>query len=239
MEDADYIFTGILSILVGALYFFQNEVIQLSKLFFIWMIEFSSTYGYIGAFIISIFGNFTIIFPVPYSLAIFLLGASRQVDPLLLGLISGLGAQIGEFSAYLLGRGISKAELEKKYGERFKKINQMIEDYGFWAIVLFAATPLPDDLILVPAGIIGYDFKKTMIAGLIGKIILTTFLAYAGFYSMEFVAKYLGESGPTGMFVSLVGIVVVSYLVIRVDWVKVMEKADTYRMKFIKRIKKE
>ncbi len=238
MEDSDYIFAGIVSILMGALYFFQNEIMQLSKLFFVWMIEFSATYGYVGAFIISIFGNLTIIFPVPYSLAIFLLGASRQVDPLVLGLVSGLGAQIGEISAYLLGRGISKIELEKKYGDRFKKINQMIEDYGFWAIVLFAATPLPDDLVLVPAGIIGYDLKKTMIAGLIGKIILTTFLAYAGFYSMEIVERYLGEGGPTGMFISLVGIILVSYLVIRIDWVSVMERADEYRLKVIKKLRR-
>ena len=58
-------------------------------------------YGYLGAFIISIFGNFTILLPVPYTLTIYAFGAT--LNPLLLGLVCGLGATIGEFSAYILG----------------------------------------------------------------------------------------------------------------------------------------
>ncbi|MCD6513440.1 MAG: YqaA family protein [Candidatus Asgardarchaeia archaeon] len=238
MDDADYVFMGLISAALAGLYFFQESILWLSDQFFYWMIDFASTYGYLGAFIISIFGNFTIIFPVPYSLAIFLLGASHQVDPLILGLISGLGAQIGEMSAYLLGRGVSIAELEEKYGDKFKKVNKMVENYGFWTIMIFAATPLPDDLVLIPAGIIGYDLKKTIIACLIGKVILTTFLAYAGYYSMEIVAQFFSESGSLGMFISLIGIIVISYLLIKVDWIKVMERLEQMRQNIIGKVVK-
>ena len=220
MDDIDYVFATITSILLVILVYFESAILELSKVLYDWMILFGATYGYLGAFLISIIGNLTIVFPIPYSMAIFFLGASGVVDPLVLGIISGIGAQIGEVSAYFLGWGVSKIELEKKYGARFKKINQIVERHGFWAIFIFAATPLPDDMILVPAGIIGYDFKKTMTAGFLGKVVLTTFLAYAGYFSMTFIEKVVGENGPMGMFISLIGIIGMTYLVLKIDWIK-------------------
>jgi len=230
MDDIDYVFATITSILIVVLFYFQTSILEFSEFLYNWMILFGATYGYLGAFLISIIGNFTIIFPIPYSMAIFFLGASGVVNPLILGIVSGIGAQIGEISAYLLGRGVSKIELEKKYGARFKKINQMIEKHGLWAIFIFAATPLPDDMVLVPAGIIGYDFKKTMIAGFLGKILLTTFLAYAGYYSMTFIEKVIGGNGPMSMFISLIGVIAATYLVLKIDWVKLI--ADFQNSKF-------
>ena len=220
MDDLDYVFATITSVLIVILFYFESAILEFSAFLYNWMILFGATYGYLGAFLISIIGNFTIIFPIPYSMAIFFLGASGVVNPLVLGIVSGIGAQIGEVSAYVLGRGVSKVELEKKYGSRFKKINQMIEKHGLWAIFIFAATPLPDDMVLVPAGIIGYDFKKTMIAGFLGKIVLTTFLAYAGYYSMTFIEDIVGGNDPMGMFISLIGIIGMTYLVLKIDWVK-------------------
>ena len=66
-------------------------------------------------------------------------------------------------------------------------------------------------MVLVPAGIIGYDFKKTMIAGFLGKILLTTFLAYAGYYSMTFIEKVIGGNGPMSMFIILTNIIFFKY----------------------------
>ena len=231
MDEIDYIFATITPVLIAVMIYFQTTILEVSNYLYNWMIVFGSTYGYLGAFLISIIGNFTIIFPIPYSMAIFFLGASRVVNPLILGIVAGIGAQIGEVSAYLLGRGVSKIELEKKYGARFKRINQMVEKHGLWAIFIFAATPLPDDMVLIPAGIIGYDFKKTMIAGFLGKIVLTTFLAYAGYYSMSFIENVIGENGPTSMLISLIGVIGATYIVLKIDWVKLI--ADFQNSKFI------
>jgi membrane protein DedA with SNARE-associated domain len=59
-------------------------------------------------FIISIFGNFTIFFPVPYVIALIVISAVigfPGVNPILLGLVGGLGASIGEVTAWLIGKG--------------------------------------------------------------------------------------------------------------------------------------
>ncbi len=72
--------------------------------------DFYDSYGiigiYIGIFLISIFGNVSVIFPVPYVIALAVLAiAIPEIDPWLLGISAGLGAAIGETSAWVLGRG--------------------------------------------------------------------------------------------------------------------------------------
>jgi len=76
-----------------------------------WMEGFVRSYGYMGAFFISIFGNFTIFFPVPFTITIYAFGAT--LDPLILGVVCGLGSTIGEFSAYLVGRGDSRKNFNR------------------------------------------------------------------------------------------------------------------------------
>ena len=90
-----------------------------------WMTDLVANYGYTGAFFISIFGNFTVFFPVPYVITIYAFGAS--LNPLLLGISCGLGATIGEFSAYLIGRGGRSSQhrssiITNKRGAGFRSI---------------------------------------------------------------------------------------------------------------------
>jgi len=126
---------------------------------------------YIGVFVISIFGNFTVIFPVPYVIALIVISAViGTVNPIMLGLFGALGASIGEVSAWLIGRGSQKIIGNSESIERMKRYI----DLG-WAPVLifiFAATPLPDDAFLIVLGIAEYSIIKTLIFTFIGKFVL-------------------------------------------------------------------
>jgi len=116
-----------------------------------------ATYGYAGAFLISIFGNFTIFFPVPFVLTIYAFGAT--LNPLILGLVCGLGSTVGEFSAYLIGRG-GRRIIDERYGERLESAKLLVQKYGMAVIFVFAVLPLPDDLILIPLGMLRYNLKR-------------------------------------------------------------------------------
>ncbi|MHA1727827.1 MAG: YqaA family protein [Promethearchaeota archaeon] len=133
---------------------------------------------YWGIFIISIFGNFTVIFPVPYAVAIIVISTVIPgVNPFLLGLVAGLGASIGEISAYLIGRGSKEFLKESESMIRMKKY----VDRG-WApllIIIFAATPLPDDAFLIVLGFVSYNIALTLIFCFIGKFILCFLLSAA------------------------------------------------------------
>ena len=60
-------------------------------------------YGYLGVFLISLLGNATVILPVP-SLAVVFAGGG-VLNPLLVGLVAGVGEPLGELTGYLAGYG--------------------------------------------------------------------------------------------------------------------------------------
>ena len=182
-----------------------------------WMGNLVSQYGYLGAFAISIFGNFTIFFPVPFTITIYVFGAT--LNPLLLGLVCGVGSTIGEFSAYLIGLGGRKV-LDERYGDRLESAKLLVQRYGMAAIFLFALLPLPDDLILVPMGMLRYDLVKAMAAMFVGKTLMCTIVAYAGLFSYDFVMELFSAGGIIGGIASVALLVIVIVAMIKIDWTR-------------------
>jgi uncharacterized membrane protein YdjX (TVP38/TMEM64 family) len=185
-----------------------------------WMNQLVFTYGYAGAFVISIFGNFTVFFPVPYILTIYAFGAT--LNPLILGLVSGAGSTLGEFSAYLIGRGGRKV-LDKKYGDRLETAKLLVQRHGMAIIFLFAVLPLPDDLILIPLGMLRYSLKKAMTAMFVGKTIMCTAVAYAGRYSYSIIKDMFASSGLLGGVASTLLLALIVVALLKVDWVKYID----------------
>ena len=157
-----------------------------------------STLGYIGIFLISLIGSSTIIFPLPA--AVFVFGAGAIMNPLILGTLAGTGAAIGELIGYVLGFSGRKLG-EKHFKEQLKKTKQRFEKYrnfngiiekgGFLTLVIFAATPLPDDVVGIVSGVLKYEIKKFFVAVLIGKIIFHLGVAFAGYYGIKGILNYI------------------------------------------------
>ena len=185
-----------------------------------WMGGIVQTYGYAGAFFISIFGNFTIFFPVPFTLTIYAFGAT--LNPLLLGLACGLGSTIGEFSAYLIGMGGRKV-IGEKYGERLESAKLLVQRYGMIVIFLFALLPLPDDLILIPLGMLRYDLRKALTAAFLGKTLMCVIIAYAGQLSFEFVRDLFESGGVLGGLASVILLVLLLVAMLKIDWTRFIE----------------
>lgn len=188
-----------------------------------WMADLVTNYGYAGAFLISIFGNFTIFFPVPFTITIYAFGAT--LNPLLLGLVCGVGSTIGEFSAYLVGVGGRKV-IEGRFEERLESAKRLIERYGATIIFIFALLPLPDDIILIPLGVLRYDLKKALGAMFLGKTIMLTFVAYAGRYSYTFVKDIFESGGVFGGVASVALLVVILVAMMKIDWTRFIDDSD-------------
>ena len=188
-----------------------------------WMSTLVTNYGYVGAFFISLFGNFTIFFPVPFAITIYAFGAT--LNPIILGVVCGLGSTIGEFSAYLVGMGGRKV-LEERYGDRLENVKRLIQKHGMAVVFIFALLPLPDDLLLIPLGMLRYDIRKVMIAAFFGKVGMCLTIAFAGRFSFVFVKEIFESSGILGgvLSVALLAIVIVGMLVI--DWSKFVNLDD-------------
>jgi membrane protein YqaA with SNARE-associated domain len=186
-----------------------------------WMEQFALQFGYLGVFLISLVGALSIIFPIPYTLIIYLLGS--VLDPLLVAVSGGLGSALGEFSGYVLGY-YGRAVLGEERQRKMDYMMKVFHHYGFAAIFFFALTPLPDDLLFIPLGIMRYRFVKAFIPALLGKMLMCLILAYSGRFSVEVIEVVFGEGGWLGVVITSAFLIIVIIAILKIDWEKVFEK---------------
>jgi len=187
-----------------------------------WMEQFALQFGYFGVFLLSLIGALSIIFPIPYTLVIYLLGSF--LNPLLVAVSGGLGSALGEFSGYALGY-YGRAVLSEERRRKMDYMLKIFQHYGFAGIFLFALTPLPDDLLFIPLGIMRYRFVKVFIPALLGKMLMCFILAYSGYLSIGVIkAIFGGEGGWLGVVVTSALLIIVIVVILKIDWEKVFEK---------------
>jgi len=166
------------------------DLVGLITGFTAWAESVVGAYGYFGIFLVSFVATASIIFPIPSFILVFTMGS--VLNPWLVGLAAGLGAAFGEITGYLIGTGGRQA-IQSKYKKPLKRVRKWTLRHGiFPVIVFFAATPLPDDVVGVLAGLIRYDFRKFLLASFIGKVVLHTIIAFAGYYSFEAIRILFG-----------------------------------------------
>jgi membrane protein YqaA with SNARE-associated domain len=147
-------------------------------------------YWYLGIFLLGFLSSVTLFLPTPAFIVVFLL--AKTFDPLSLGIVAGLGAAVGELTGYVVGYG-GKTYLLKKYKKQLKGMQKSFQKYGApFIIFIFAATPLPFDVVGIFCGTISYPWKKFFTATLLGKLVKYIFIAFAGYYGMTWVSRMFG-----------------------------------------------
>jgi len=164
--------TVLLVIAIAALFLYRDRVAELGN------------YGYLGAFVVSLVGNATIILPMPSFLILIALGAT--FNPVLVGLSGALGGTIGEMTCYLLGySGRGVVQNRRLYDTAVR----WLQRWGVLTVFVFAATPAPFDVMGMVAGLLRFPFWKFFIACLCGKVIKYIVLAFAGALGWEAVTE--------------------------------------------------
>ena len=162
------------------------------------MKQFLHDYGFLGIFVMAIIANATVFLPLPIDAVVYLMAyfdfGFGIFNPLLLGLFAGVGSAIGELTGYiagLLGRqGLKK--VARSDIAKIHKIQNKMARYGFAFIALAAMTPFPFDLVGIAAGLAKFEPKKFFLACVVGKIARDVLIAYAGFFSLKFLAALFG-----------------------------------------------
>ncbi len=152
-----------------------------------WSYNFMLVSGYAGVFGISVLGTATIFFVLPIDAIIFASGG--YLNPLLSGIIAGMGTALGELSAYYVGRAGRKLVDLKRKKKALIKVERMFRKYGFWTIPIFSFTPLPMDVIGLVCGGTRYNVKKFFVGTLIGKVPRALILTIAGGYAIPWVIE--------------------------------------------------
>jgi membrane protein YqaA with SNARE-associated domain len=193
-----------------------------------WMQNLSLQYGYFGVFIISLLGSMSIFFPIPYTVIIFTLGSVETFNPFLIAIASSLGSAVGEFSGYLLGLGGRKM-ISEKQRRKMEFLLKVFGKFGPVAIFIFALTPLPDDLLFIPLGVMRYSLLKAFIPALIGKLCMSLIIVYSARFTIGIIQKIFGVendwiSALIGMAIALALLIIIFIIMFKLDWEKIFEK---------------
>jgi len=177
----------------------------------------------------SLIGALAIFFPIPYTVIVFTLGGT--FEPFWIALAAGTGSAIGEFSGYLLGFGGRKV-ISERYKKKMDFLVKVFNKFGPIAIFVFALTPLPDDLLFIPLGVMRYSIVKAFIPAFIGKFCMNLIVAYSGRFSIGIIRDMFGVESDwistlIGFVLAIVLLIVVFAIMFKVDWEKYFEKYVT------------
>jgi len=188
-----------------------------------WLSTLATQWGFFGVFFTSFLGALSIIVPIPYTVIIFTLGM-KGWNPLLLAVSGGLGSALGELSGYALGYYGGKIISE----ERRRKMEFFVKMFGRYGPVLvfiFALTPLPDDLLFIPLGLLRYKLLNMFIPCLLGKALMCYILAAFGNIAKDFLLPLIGEENMmTTTVITAILLTIIFVILLKVDWEKLFEK---------------
>jgi len=182
------------------------------------------TYGLTGIFVISLVSNAIPYMTIPYLLLVIVYSATvtNPLFKILIIFFSGLGASLGKVIVYIYGYSI-RYVLSEETKNRMSKFIDIFKRSTFIAILAFSMTPLPDDVLYIPIGLLKYDLKKYFVAVLIGKTMLTAVATYYG----SIVHKALFEQTVIPLHLTIIILVLITiyitYLAIRINWFNIAE----------------
>ena len=176
-------------------------------------------------FLVCMIGNLLPV-PTPYTFVV-CFGAQPFLHlnifiPILVGLVASLGCLVGEMGGYAVGRGAAEIISEERM-ENLKGIQVYLVEHPKVApflIYLFGVSPLNDDFLTIPLGILKYDAKRTIFFCWLGK--LTLMLVFA--FNLIGICSFLGGESWFISIVSLYLLVILIYAMIRVNIVDILKK---------------
>jgi len=169
----------VIAIVAGVFYLYQAHPGKIDEL---------QQFGYLGAFIISVTLNATLVLPAGNFVIMAALGATLP-SATLVGLVGGLGAAVGEITGYVAGySGQSMIQRRKIY----QRLERWVKKWGTLTIFLLSVAPLFFDLAGLAAGALRFPFWKFFIATWLGRTILYIGIAWAGAMGWEALLDFLG-----------------------------------------------
>jgi len=152
------------------------------------------SYGYLGAFLISLIGNGTIllpgiVLPILSGLGIVLYSAAGLAGPLIVGLAGGAGAAIGEIVGYLAGYG-GRGIVENN--RLYERLVDWVRRWGALAIFIFTLVPLFFDLVGLAAGVLRFPLWKFILICWLGRTLLSVVFVVLAALGWEAVLPYFG-----------------------------------------------
>jgi uncharacterized membrane protein YdjX (TVP38/TMEM64 family) len=142
-------------------------------------------------------------------------------DPFTIGFLVALGSATAKFIHYIVTFFVA-GRVGK---ERRERLNATITKFGRWAsLALFvvAATPIPDEPVIIPLGLLKYSPVRFFLAYFLGKLSITIAGAFLGHISGGFFTRFM--SPEVLIVVSIVLTIIVTVVLLEVDVTKLAKR---------------
>jgi membrane protein DedA with SNARE-associated domain len=145
-------------------------------------------YGYTAVFLVGLVSNATLILPVPGLAVSSLLGG--VFNPVLIGIVGGVGQALGEMSGYMVGY---SGQTLVDENPTYRKLSGWMQRHGALTIFVLALIPNPIfDFGGIAAGALRYPVWKFLLSCSAGKILKNIAFALIGYYGVETLFGWLG-----------------------------------------------
>jgi membrane protein DedA with SNARE-associated domain len=153
------------------------------------------------------------------------LGNADMATLVMVGFLIAIGAALAKGIHYMITFFVS-GHLSQKKQDRLNADANHIKKWAFPLLFLVAATPLPDEPVVIPLGLMKYSPSKFFSAYFLGKLTIAVAGAFIG---QEASSLFSGWLTPEQMFVvsivvSIILTVAITIILLKVDMGKLSEK---------------
>ncbi|MCH7759017.1 hypothetical protein IID20_01535 [Patescibacteria group bacterium] len=151
--------------------------------------ELVATYGYVGIFLMSILSGFNFLIPIPViSLLPILL--TFGLDILTTIILITIGMTLGDILGYFIGK-TGRLIVTPQYQRVFSRLEKIRERYNlaplFVLFIFVSLVPLPNEILVIPLGFLGYRLLYIFPVVLLGNGIFNTIAAFGFLNFFEYI----------------------------------------------------
>ena len=171
-------------------------------IFFLWhyypeKVEQLKGLGYLGVFVISLSLNATVVLPAGNFAAMAALANTLPPvgfigisfpAPLVVGIVGGLAAGIGESTGYLAGCSGQAVVAGRK--NLYDRLVPWLKRWGMLLIFVFSVVPLVFDVVGLAAGAVRYPYWKFLVSCWLGRTVLYIGLSFAAVLGWGVVSRF-------------------------------------------------
>lgn len=150
-----------------------------------WALQLLDRYGMIGLFIVAFIESS--FFPVPPDVLLIAITAKEPMAALVASFVCTVGSVLGALFGYAIGMVGGRPLLLKLFNRgKVEAAEKLYNDYGAWAVLIAAFTPIPYKLFTIASGVFKLSVLALIIMSLIGR--------GARFFLVAYSVRFLGQA---------------------------------------------
>ncbi len=144
-----------------------------------------------------------------------------EIDPLYVGFLVAFGSASAKLLHYLVSFFVG-GHLGKERRKRLDAAASRVKRWAFPALFIAAASPIPDEPVVIPLGLLKYSPVKFYVAFFTGKLTITIAGAYLGLFSRGFLEQILPQE--ILVILSIFLTIVITVILLKVDVIEIARK---------------